>query len=103
MITFPPEFVAIKYPGYFYNTADRTLYTLKTTGELRPLAFRRANKWNHFRDGYQVSHRGRRRFITVDYLRTLLPQTVPVAKVADPEWVREAMAQLKKYIDGAQL
>lgn len=78
MITFPPEFVAIRFPGYFYNTVDQKLYTLKVTGELRPLVRKSPNKWNHYREGYQISHKGLRRFVTTEYLRSLTPQILPV-------------------------
>lgn len=80
MITFPPEFVITKYPGYYWNTVDCKLYTIKITGELRPMVFRTGNRWNHYRSGYQISHRGHRKFLSMDYLRTLQPQTIPVAE-----------------------
>lgn len=78
MITFPPQFVVTKFPGYFYNTLDKQLYTIKVTGELRPMHYNRPNYWNRYRSGYQVSYRGRRRFMTIEYLQSLLPQTIQV-------------------------
>lgn len=37
MVTLPKDFVATRYPGYFWNVVERKLYTLKVTGELRPM------------------------------------------------------------------
>lgn len=76
MITFPPEFVTTKFPGYFWNTRNETLYTIKVTGELRPLQYRPGNRWNHFQAGYQVSVKGRRRVLKLDYLKTLQSQEI---------------------------
>jgi hypothetical protein len=74
MITFPPEYVATKYPGYFWNTKTDKLYSIKVTGALRPMAFRSANYW-HPEAGYQVSVNGKKRFLRLDYLRKLTPTT----------------------------
>lgn len=35
MVTLPKDFVATKYPGYFWNVVDKKLYSLKVTGELK--------------------------------------------------------------------
>jgi hypothetical protein len=63
MVTLPAEFVAIKYPGYFWNTKELTLYSIKMLGVLRPVKRQNATFFNKFRVGYQVSHHGRTRFI----------------------------------------
>lgn len=83
MVTLPAEFVATKYSGYFWNLIDKRLYTLKITGELRPLKYSAPNQWNYFRGGYQVSVGGQKRRLTNEYLQTLKPkaQVFPVAKV----------------------
>lgn len=82
MITFPPEFVATKYPGYFWNCKDELLYTIKVTGVLRPLARQRPNRYNHFLDGYRVSVNGQHRTLTLVYLKKLVPvaQVIPTIK-----------------------
>lgn len=77
MITFPPEFVAIEFPGYYFNTINCTLYTIKVTGVLRPLP-RRCNKWTHWNDGYQISFNGKKRIVTQVALMRLVSQIVPV-------------------------
>lgn len=78
MITFPPEFVVTKFPGYFWNTKTQRLYTMKVSGELREMRYNRPNQWNNYREGYQVSYRGVRRFYTIQYLKTLQPQEIQV-------------------------
>jgi hypothetical protein len=32
MVVMPDEFVATRYPGYFWNTDDQKLYSIKVTG-----------------------------------------------------------------------
>jgi len=74
MITFPAEYVATKYPGYFWNTKTKKLYSVKVTGALRPLVFRNISQWTP-EAGYSVSVNGKKRFMKLDYLRTLTPKT----------------------------
>lgn len=78
MITFPPEFVATKFSGYFWNTQTRRLFTIKVTGELRELKHTKASHWTNGTSGYRVSHKGNRRWLTDNYLKTLVPQTIAV-------------------------
>lgn len=78
MITFPPEFVTTRYPGYFWNTKTQRLFSIKVTGELREMRFNKPNQWNHYRSGYQVSYRGIRRFYTIEYLKGLQSQEITV-------------------------
>ncbi len=79
MITFPPEFVATKYPGYFWNTKTDKLYSIKVTGCLRPLTFKKESYWTP-NTGYAVSVNGKKRFLRLDYLRKLTPsaQVMPM-------------------------
>lgn len=77
MVTLPKEFVMTRYPGYFWNTHDHKLYSIKVTGELRPLAFSKGCTiygTTHM-PGYQVSVNGRKRRLTIDYLKTLKATT----------------------------
>ena len=80
MITFPPYFTAIKFPGYFWNTVDKQLYTIKVTGILRPLKRNRPNKYNKFIDSYRISVGGCSLDIPVTYLKSLKhePSVIPV-------------------------
>jgi hypothetical protein len=79
MIYFDPKFVKTAYPGYLWNTEDQTLYTIKTTGVLRPMTFQRGGVHIGFTryesritiPGYQISVGGIRKTITLNYLRTL--------------------------------
>lgn len=80
MITFPKEFVATKYPGYFWNIADKQLYSIKVTGVLRPLKRCKPCFYNHGFDGYQISVNGRKRYLHTEYLSKLTPkrEKIPV-------------------------
>lgn len=78
MITFPPEFVTTTYPGYFWNTLTRRLFSIKVTGELREMKYTKASYWTNGIEGYRVSYKGRRRWLTSKYLKTLQPQQIHV-------------------------
>jgi hypothetical protein len=83
MVVFPKEFVAIKYPGYFWNTEDKRLYSIKVTGELRPLYLKPA--YMSHSKGYAVSVKGKKRFLEwwrldADYKSTDKTQVVGVVK-----------------------
>lgn len=73
MVTLPSEFVATKYPGYFWNVKTKRLFTAKL-GVLRELKRTRPNQWNHYRDGYKVSNNGQVRFLEYAYLLALRPK-----------------------------
>lgn len=73
MITLPKQYIATRYPGYFWNWCEERLYSLKMDGVLTPLQHYRPNRWNKFPDGggYVVSHKACRRCLPVAYLKTL--------------------------------
>ena len=73
MVTLPVEFVKTKYPGYFWNVTTKKLYSIKVTGELKPLKFQKGGTfgWKVIAPGYAVSVGGVRRRMTLDYLHTL--------------------------------
>lgn len=71
MITFPPEFTAIKYPGYYWHTVEQKLYTMKVTGVLRPLKMSPANHFNHGIAGYKISHKGKHRYMPEHVLKKI--------------------------------
>jgi hypothetical protein len=75
MVVLPGDFVATRYPGYFWNLKERKLYTLKVTGELRPMTFNKGGTFYGVRHepGYQISVNGRKRKFTMDYLSNLKP------------------------------
>lgn len=82
MITFPDGFVAIAFPGYFWNTKDEKLYTMKVTGTLRPM--QRCDPVPHDEHGqasYRVSVNGVRRRLTTAQIKRMLVRngTVQVA------------------------
>jgi len=85
MITLPDEFVATKYSGYFFNTKDGKLYSLKVDGILKPLKFYRPNKFNRLyyvtkRGGYYCSVKGRKKFYSIEELERIKNHdaTIPV-------------------------
>lgn len=82
MITFPDGFVATRFPGYYWNTTDEKLYTMKVTGILRPM--RRCDPVPHDEHGqtsYRVSVNGVRRRLTIAQIKRILVRdgTVQVA------------------------
>jgi hypothetical protein len=75
MVTLPVDFVATNAPGYFWNVKEKKLYSIKVTGLLKPLAFHKGGTFygvSH-KPGYQISIRGRKRTLTLDYLNSLQP------------------------------
>ena len=77
MVTLPKEFVATRFSGYFWNVAEKKLYTLKVTGELRPMAFHKGGFFygTKVEPGYQISVKGRKRSFPLTYLVTLKATT----------------------------
>lgn len=82
MITFPAPFVALEqYPGYFWNTNDQQLYTMKITGVLRPMKMTKGSMWvNNNKPGYMISHQGRKLYIWLQDLKNLkmVDSVIPV-------------------------
>ena len=72
MVTLPPQFVATRFPGYFWNVDTQTLYTAKL-GVLRELKRDRPTPFNHMFEGYRVSVDGFRRKLPLRYLHKLTP------------------------------
>ncbi len=71
MVTFPGRFTATKLKGYFWDTDNKKLYSIKIGGVLKELARTKPNVFNQFTDGYRVSHNSRSRWLTMDYLNKL--------------------------------
>lgn len=74
MVTLPKDFVATRFPGYFWNVAEKKLYSIKVTGELRPMAFHKGIRiyGRDIEPGYQISVNGIKRRYTLQYLETLV-------------------------------
>jgi hypothetical protein len=87
MVTLPKDFVATRYPGYFWNVVEKKLYTIKVTGELRPMTFQRGgNFYGHkIAPGYQISVKGRKRKFTMDYLGSL-KATNAIQEIGVQKW-----------------
>lgn len=73
MVTLPKDFVATRYPGYFWNVVEQKLYTIKVTGELRPMAFQKGGNfgWLRVEPGYKISVNGQKRTYSMKYLTSL--------------------------------
>lgn len=72
MVVMPPNFMATKYPGYYWNVETKKLYSIKVGGVLRPLVSKKPSRWNQLPcETYTVSVDGRRRWLSVDYLNKL--------------------------------
>ncbi len=77
MVTLPKEFVATRYPGYFWNVSERKLYSLKISGELRPMKFDKGGLvcGRVILPGYRISVNGCKRKMTMEYLGKLKATT----------------------------
>ena len=99
LVSFPPEFIATAFPGYFFNVTDEKLYSMKIDGILKPLKYQRPNQFNHMwrhpvklRDGsevtasggYYVSVKGRRKFYAIEKLKDL-PHVESIVPVKETE------------------
>lgn len=83
MIKLPADFIATKYPGYFFNAFEDRLYSMKVDGVLKPIQFIRPNYFNKLHrteGGYRISVKGVRKFLSIESLRKLKDHnaTIPV-------------------------
>ena len=84
MITFPDGFVATRFPGYFWNTTDEKLYTMKVTGVLRPMRISTPPPDQPDRASYRVSVNGVRRRLTTAQIKRILVRVTVTVPVANP-------------------
>ena len=87
LVSLPPEYVATKVPGYFWNTTMEQLFSIKS-GILRPLKINMPSKFIEHKTGiplykqhpyYQVSHKGQRKLLFLSYLKGLRPEKSMIA------------------------
>jgi hypothetical protein len=84
MVTLPYGFVSTWFPGYFWNTEEQRLYSLKIDGVLKPIRYVTPNHFNHLNEpGYRVSHKGVRRFMPMSKLKALPKHHTDVIPVKD--------------------
>lgn len=70
-VQLPENFVGVKrYPGYFYNTEDKQLYSLKS-GILKPLKLQKPYYRMNIGYHYNISINGWRKNIPVSFLETM--------------------------------
>lgn len=84
MITFPDGFVATRFPGYFWNTTDEKLYTMKVTGVLRPMRISSPPPGRADHESYRVSVNGVRRRLTTAQIKRVLIRGTGTVPVANP-------------------
>lgn len=72
MVVLPAEYVMTRWPGYFWNTVQQRLYSIKS-GVLKPMKSHQG--WNrggyNIPPGYVVSVFGERRQASLHYLQGL--------------------------------
>lgn len=85
MNTIPSELIAVPgYHGYFWHPTEQVVYSIKVDGILKPLAKTRG--WSHpkfgwLAPGFQLSRRGRKRHVSIDFLKKLTPTDYQVPYV----------------------
>ncbi len=72
MITFPEQFVKLKHPGYFWNTEEKRLYSIKIGGVLKPMKLHQYIKGKNGSlmsfPHYRISQDGRSKSLGYDTL-----------------------------------
>ncbi len=70
MIIFPPEFVKLRYPGYYWNTLTKELYSIKVSGKLHKLTVTKTRlvRGVLHPEGYRISVKGQRILLPLTYL-----------------------------------
>ncbi len=91
MITLPKQLTATKYPGYFWDTEEHKLYSIKVGGVLKHLKVINFGKLQHFVYGawrmdcdkwlYRVSVEGHSRYLTDRYLLSLTLEDSEIPKI----------------------
>ena len=79
-VNLPENFVATKFPGYFYKVDENKVYSIKS-GVLKPMRIYKPNYWNKQRmDFVVISHRGHRHQLVLEQLKTkdLFKSEIPV-------------------------
>jgi len=72
MVRLPDEFIATKFNGYFFNTENETLYSVKIGGILRPLPRVQPSRFNHLRGpAFYVSVNGNKKCYPLERLQEL--------------------------------
>lgn len=80
MIVLPPNLVATKFPGYYWDVLEKKLYSIKVSGTLTEMKFQKGRHlmingyYKYIPDGYRVSFKGKTHRYTMEYLRSLKPK-----------------------------
>ena len=95
MITLPETFTPLKkYPGYFWDTKEQQLYSIKKDGELKKLKPRKytphllpyrvrftfLGRMNPDELYYSISHHGSRKYISHEELKKLTIEDYEIPK-----------------------
>lgn len=92
MIQLPEGFIQLRYPGYYWNVNDKTLYSCKQTGVLKPMVMKKAyrgpvagGRFVDASEGYSISVNGIHKKLSYQWLCSLkVPNTTQIFPVADP-------------------
>lgn len=88
-VKFPEDFIALIYPGYFWNPLEKRLYSIKVNGVLTPLKINQGRYPSWIRQigkHYQLSVKGQRKYISLNEIERFLVNgtyEVPVLKEVD--------------------
>ena len=75
-IKLPDNLVPTKFPGYYWDIENKLLYSIKVSGELKPLKLQKGGYRPHsfvepLPPHYKVSYKGFQRMYSLDYLNSL--------------------------------
>lgn len=91
VVQLPIGFTETRYPGYFWDTHSKKLYSLKS-GMLKEIKYQKSRmvRGKIFREGYPVSHLGKRKRLERADLLKLTPErcVVPLFPVQKPKGSR---------------
>ena len=85
MISFPENFIATPWDGYFWNTKEQILYSIKIGGVLKPLKVKVPNYFNRATlPFYELSINGRPKYVSIAHLKILQekPYTIKIKENA---------------------
>lgn len=101
MVQLPNNFTAIRFAGYFLNTDNMRLYSIKQSGVLTKIKHYVANPWR--KSGYTISIKGKPRSVTDEYLQALKekrlysPETVYIPVTEKVRYKQEEKQKEKYY------
>jgi len=72
MVRLPEQYIATKHRGYFFNTENETLYSIKIDGILKPMKLLQPNHFNYMKEPFfRISVKGIRKCYPLTSLKEL--------------------------------